>query len=622
MKKILFSTLLLSQITYTGWAAQPPVDLPPVDLPETLVTATRGKIAPHELATASTVYTREDIDRLQVKTLPDLLRGSLGVDIVQNGGYGQVTGLFMRGTETDHVLVLIDDIKVGSATVGTTPFELIPIDQIERVEIIRGPQSSLYGSEAIGGVIQIFTRKGDYGQRPKFTVQAGGGSFGTAHTAGDVSGQTGDTWYNLGVSHINSQGFNNRVNADPDNDGYQNTGLNARLGHRFNAHTDIEAFFLFSEGTTEYDADPVFGGSDNLEFTNHVVGIVGNTQVLDNWHSSLRLGQSRNDLDTFLRDGSFDSRFNTTRWNASWVNTVPLHDRHQAIIGADYRVDEVESGDLSPFHPGFDAYAETSRYDAGVFAELHSQPFEKHFINTSLRWDKNQAFGHFVTGAIGWRYHGPIGLSPFARFGNAFKAPTFNELYWPDTGFGGGNPHLKPEEAKTYEVGLAGDHGWLQWELRGYHTDAEQLIVGWPPVNAEKARIQGLESQITMDLWGWRNQLALNLLNPEDLQTGQRLIRRTDRSLTYDLSRSLGGFDLGLRVLAQGDRPDMNFSAFPASRVNVKGFVTVDLRAAYPINKNWSLDGKLNNLLNEDYQTVFGYFTPERNFFLSVRYAN
>ncbi len=622
MKKIIVSALLLSQTTAPAWAG-PATGQTAVTLPETVVTASRGTpLAPTELATAATVYTRQDIERLQVKTLPDLLKGSLGVDIAQTGGYGQVTSLFMRGAETDHVLVLVDGIKVGSITVGTTPFELIPIDQVERVEIIRGPQSGLYGSEAIGGVIQIFTRKGEHTRQPKFTLEAGGGSWDTAHTAGSVSGQAGNTWYNLGVSHLNSQGFNNRANADPDADGHQNTGLNARVGHRFNPNTDVEAFFLFSEGSTEFDAHPVFGGSDHSQFVNQVVGITGNTQVMEGWHSNLILGQSRNDLDTFLRDGRFDSRFNTTRWNASWLNTVQLHDRHRAVIGADYRLDTVDSGDLAAFSPGFNGYAETSRYDTGVFTELHSQPFERHFFNAALRWDKNQAFGHFVTGNVGWRYNSRIGISPFARFGNAFKAPTFNELYWPNTGFGGGNPNLKPEQAHTYEVGVAGDHNGLHWELRGYHTDAEQLIIGWPPVNAEKARIQGLESQISMDLWGWHNQLALNLLNPEDLQTGERLIRRFDRSLTYDVSRKLGDFNLGARVLAQGDRPDRDFNTFPAAPVTLKGFVTVDLRAAYAIDKRWSVDAKLNNLLDEHYQTVYGYHMPDRNFFLSMRYTH
>ena len=168
----------------------------PEDLPEMVVTATRSEIDKQSLSTAATIYTRADIERLQAKSIPDLLRGSTGVDITQTGGYGQLSSVFMRGTNSSHVLVLIDGIKVGSVTAGLTQFEFLPIDQIERVEIIRGPQSSLYGSEAIGGVIQIFTRKAkNDSQTPKVTLDAGGGSYYTSKTAGTVSGKINNSWY-------------------------------------------------------------------------------------------------------------------------------------------------------------------------------------------------------------------------------------------------------------------------------------------------------------------------------------------------------------------------------------------------------------------------------------------
>ncbi len=617
MQKILFSSLLLTHFS-TPLHAQSLADPQTVNLPDAVVTATRSNIAREELASGVTVYTRNDIDRLQVKTLPDLLKGTIGIDIAQNGGYGQPTGLFMRGTNTSHVLVLIDGIKVGSVTTGTTPFELIPVDQIERVEIIRGPQSSLYGSEAIGGVIQIFTRKGSYDDdKPHVTLDAGGGSYDTAHTSGTVSGKSGNNWYNLGVSHINSQGYDNTQNGDTDRDGYQNTGLNARVGHRFANNAEIEAFFMRSEGTNQYDNS--FGG-DNSEFVNQVIGLEGNIDVMDNWRSTLRLGQSHDDLDTLFSTGSLESRYNTTRWNASWLNQLQLSDAHQLTAGADYRLDEIESGDLDTYSPGFNTYSERTRYDVGVFTELHSRLLDNHFINASVRGDKNEAFGEYVTGNIGWRYNAIFGISPFASFGNAFKAPTFNELYWPNTGFGGGNPNLKPEESRTFEVGLAGNHDWLQWELRAYHTDVEQLISGWSPVNVDKARIEGIEAEINTDWLGWHQNLSLNLLDPIDLKTGQRLQRRTDKSLAFDLSRSLGAFDVGAKVLAQGDRPDMDYSAWPATRVNLHGFVTVDLRAAWHVNKNWMLSAKLNNLFDEVYQTANTYITPDRNFFVSIHY--
>ncbi|MDD2722817.1 MAG: TonB-dependent receptor [Methylovulum sp.] len=612
MQKIIANSVLLLIPISSLQAAQP------VNLPGVIVTATRTETLQNELAAGATVYTRQDIDRLQVKTLPDLFKGTLGLDIAQSGGYGQPTDLFLRGTNPGHVLVLIDGIKVGSATVGTTPYELLPMDQIERVEIIRGPQSSLYGSEAIGGVIQIFTRKGSHDdEKPQVSLQAGGGSYDTAHTAGTVSGKLGANWYNLGVSHIDSQGFNAKRNSDPDRDGYENTGVNARVGHRFANDAEIEAFFMRSQGTNDYDSS--FGGN-NSAFVNQVFGLTGKMDVLESWHTLLRLGRSNDDLDTFFPDGSFESRYNTTRWNASWLNQVQLSDAHQLTLGADYRFDEVESGDLDTFSPGFNTYSQRSRYDAGLFTELHSRLLDHHFLNASVRGDKNEAFGDYVTGNVGWRYNSAFGISPFASFGNAFKAPTFNELYWPDTGFGGGNPHLKPEESQSVEVGLAGDHGKFQWELRAYHTDVEQLISGWPPVNVNKARIEGIEAQISTDLFGWHHKLNLNLLDPVDVATGLRLQRRSDKSLSFDVSRSFGEFDVGGYVLAQGDRPDLDFSTFPVSRVNLPGFVTVDLRTAWHINKNWMLSGKLNNLLDEKYQTAYGYNTPDRNFFVSVHY--
>ncbi len=605
MQKFIFGSLLL-----TGFNAQIQAQDTVQNLPNMVVTATRTETAKNQLATAATVYTRKDIERLQAKTLPELLSGTTGIDITQNGGLGKTTSVFMRGTNSDHVLVLIDGIKVGSATLGTTPFEFIPIDQIERVEIIRGPQSSLYGSEAIGGVIQIFTRKGGQQDKPSITLDAGGGSYDTAKTSGTISGKLKNSWYSLGASHINTQGFNARQGTEPDKDGYYNTGLNARAGHRFDNNTEIEAFFMRTEGKTEYDGDP-----NKTEFVNQVVGTTASMDIVDNWRSTLRLGQSRDDGDNFAPDGSFSSKFNTTRWNATWLNQFDLSDDHQLVFGSDYRHDEVDSSDLDSFNTTFDSYKKPTRYDIGIFSELHSQPLDNHFINASLRGDKNETFGDYVTGNFGWRYNSAWGISPFASFGNAFKAPTFNELYWPDTGFGGGNPDLQPEQSTSFEAGLAGTHDWVQWEIRAYHTDIDNLIAGWPPKNVKKAQIDGLEAEISTQLLSWNSKLSMNLLSPKDRETNQRLDSRSDKTLAFDLSKSFGSIDIGGNILAQGDRS----SSFTG---RAAGYVTVDLRSAYHLNKNWMLSAKLNNLLDKQYQTINTYNTADRNFFVSIHYNN
>lgn len=609
MQKILFSSLMLASLD-SSFSAQAATADEIGNLSETVVTATRTETSKDELATAMTVYTRSVIERLQVKTLPELLRGTPGVDIVQSGGYGKDTNVYMRGTNADHVLVLIDGIKVGSVTTGTSPFQFMPINQIERVEIIRGPQSSLYGSEAIGGVIQIFTRKGGKQVKPNISLEAGAGSFDTSNTAGSVSGQWRDSWYSLGVSHFDSQGINAQQGIsvaqgfDPDRDGYNNTGLNARAGHRFGNGSEVEAFFIRAEGQTEID-NPSIAKTD---FINQTVGATAKADFNEVWRSTLRLGQSLDDADQFRHSGLFYSAFNTTRWNASWLNQLALHKDHQLTLGSDYRLDEIDSTTR---------YAETSRYDIGVFAELHSRIFEHNFINASLRWDENQALGDSLTGNMGWRFNWDYGLSAFASFGNAFKAPTFNQLYFP----GFGNAGLKPEKSTSFEAGLAGRHDWANWELRAYHTDIEDLIVftGTPITarNIGKAQIDGIEAEMSTELLGWNHKLSMGLLTPQDRQTNLRLPRRVTQTLSYDLSRSFGDFDIGGALLAQGDRFDN-----AANTDHLGGFVTADLRTAYRIDKNWMLSAKLNNMLDKQYQTVNTYNTFGRNFFFSIHYNN
>ncbi|MFZ4504496.1 MAG: TonB-dependent receptor domain-containing protein [Methylovulum sp.] len=619
MQKTLITASLLSSFYPTLYAPQAFSASSIINLPDVVITATRTSTPQNQLAAGVTVFTREDIEKSQVTNLPELFKGSLGVDIAQNGGLGQPTSLFLRGTNTDHVLVLIDGIKVGSVTAGTTPFEHISIDQIERIEIIRGPQSSLYGSEAIGGVIQLFTRKGSVDGTPHYTVSMGAGTYDTAKTSATVGGQTGNNWYNLGVSYLNSQGFTNQRNSDPDRDGYDNTGINARFGRHFNDHTELETFFLRTLGHTEYDSS--YGG-DHSAYVNQVLGITGKTQVMKAWQTTLRLGQSRDELDTFQANAAFENRFNSTRWNLSWLNELQLTDTHQLLVGTDYRVDEIESNDLDTYNTGFDTYQEQSRYDLGMFTELHSQLLTNHFVNTSVRWDKNQAFGDYVTGNIGWRYNSKLGINPFASFGNAFKAPTFNQLYWPNTGYGGGNPLLKPEESTSFEVGVTGEHSFLKWEVRAYHTEVEQLISNWPPINVGQARIEGIETQFTKSWLGYLGTLSLNLLDPVDAGTGQRLTRRADKMLSFDVSKSIRAVDVGVKVIAQGERTDLDFNTYPSTRLTLPGFVTADLRATWHFHKHWLINAKLNNVFNERYQTVYTYNTPDRNFFISLNFTH
>lgn len=612
MQKLLFGSLALAGLGLPGLAQATTAD-ELHDLPETVVTATRSEAARNELATATTVYTRNDIEQLQVRTLPELLNRTTGIDMTQNGGYGKTTSVFMRGTNSDHVLVLIDGIKAGSVTLGTTPFELIPLDQIERVEISRGPHSSLYGSEAIGGVIQIFTRKGQQNATPKIELNAGAGSFDTFQGSGAISGKRDNSWYSLSASHINSQGINARRTDNPDRDGYYNTGLNARVGHRFDNNAEIEAFYMRGEGRSDLD------GFQRLnEFAHQVTGLSGAMNITDDWRSTLRLGQSRDDSFNLANDVAFNSRFDSTRWNATWQNDIRLSDDHMLVFGSEYRMDETDSTT---------DYVKNERYDVGIFGQMQSRILDNHHVNASLRWDENEAFGDYVTGNVGWRYNWRYGLSAFGSFGNAFKAPSLNDLYYQDPWGSHGNPNLKPEESTSFEVGIAGDQDWANWQVRAYHTNIDNLII-WvtdrntfisTPLQTQKAQIDGIEAELSRDILGWHNKLGIQFLQPRDRNSNLRLIRRADTILTYDVSRSFGAFDVGGNVLARGNSFEEDWQG---ARSEVDGFATVDLRTAYHIDKHWTVSAKLNNLLDKDYQTVDTYNNFGRNFFFTVHYTN
>lgn len=615
MHKIIFSSLMLASAG-ASLTCQAETNAETDNLSEIVVTATRTETDKTELASAVTVITRSDIERRQVRTLPELLKGSTGLDVVQTGGYGQPASVYMRGAEASHILVLIDGIKAGSVTLGSTAFELIPVDQIERIEIIRGPQSSLYGSEAIGGVIQIFTRKGKQSEKPSISAQAGGGSYDTHQESGTISGRVQNSWYSLGASNLDSQGFGAKLTPpagpNPNGYGYRNTAVNAKAGHRFDNNAEVDAFFMRAEGTNQFDRFSAFFPQfdpNKREYVNQVVGTSLSMDILQNWRSNLRLGQTEDQQTSLLTSGAFSSRFNTTRWNASWLNQFSFNKNHQLTLGSDYRYDEVESSIR---------FNKTSRYDVGVFGELHSRIFDSHYVNASVRWDENQAFGNAVTGSLGWRFNWDHGLSVFANFGNAFKAPTFNDLYYP----GYGNANLQPETSISYETGLAGKHDWGNWELRAYHTEIDNLITPvsvagiYTATNIGKSQIEGIEAELSTQLLGWTNKLTGSLLDPRNLGTNNLLPRRSQQTFSYEVSRSFDAFDVGGSILAQAGRFDD-----VANTKRLGGFITLDLRTAYHIDKNWMLSAKLNNMLDKQYQVLNGFTTFGRNFFLTIHYS-
>ncbi|SFI29114.1 TonB-dependent vitamin B12 receptor [Nitrosomonas sp. Nm34] len=578
-----------------------------------IVTATRTAQTTEESLASVTVISRKDIERQQARSLEDLFRGVLGINVNNNGGPGKGTFLQMRGTESDHVLVLIDGIKAGSATSGTTAFENIPVEQIERIEIVRGPRSSLYGSEAIGGVIQIFTRKGvGEGIKPSFSF--GGGSYTTFNGSIGLSGGGKQGWFNMTVSGIGTSGFNACTGSatagcftdqpDPDRDGYRNVAGSARAGYRFQNGLEIEGNFMHSAGKTEFDgsfvnkaviAQQVFGGSARFS-------------PFDFWRVNIIAGRSRDDADNYLGK-VFMTRFDTTRDTITWQNNFMLHQNHQLTVGTDYQHDQVNSTE---------AFTVNSRGNWGVFAQYLAS-LAAHNVQLSLRHDDNQQFGSRVTGGAGWGYAITDKVRLIASFGSAFKAPTFNELFFP----GFGNANLRPEESRSFEFGVRGSPDWGNWSLNVYQTRIDELIAFdasiLAPANIDQARIQGLEAVLGTQIMGWQLNGNLTFLDPENrssgLNKGNILPRRAEQTFRLDIDRQFGRYRVGAMFLAEGERFDDI-----ANTRKLDSYVKFDLRAEYIMSKHWRLLGRIENLFNEHYETAAFFNQPGRNFFATLRY--
>jgi vitamin B12 transporter len=584
----------------------------PVAAAETVVvTATRTARTADQLLHPVTVIGRDDIERRQARSVQELLAGTPGMTISNNGGPGKASSMFLRGTESDHVLVLIDGVKAGSATLGATAFENLPVEEIDRIEVVRGPRSSLYGSEAIGGVVQIFTRRGEGPPRPRVSI--GAGSFGTTSASAGVSGGSERVWFNAGVSGESTDGFNacrgdpligGCFTVEPDDDGYDNRSGSLAAGYRLGGGGEVDFSFLRADGDAEFDGDfqnetdvlqRVFRGRLRLPLT-------------ERWESTLIAGRSNEDTDNF-KDGVFASRFDSERDSVTWQNDLYAGDAHVVTLGFDWLDDEIDSNE---------AFAVTSRDNEGVFGQYQGS-FGAHDVQLGARHDDNEQFGGHATGSVAWGYEIGGGRRLTASYGTAFRAPTFNELYFP----GFGNPDLEPEESDSVEIGLSGDGERGRWSLHLFRTAIDEMIAfdaaSSAPANIDEARIRGLEAVVGRTFGPWRVDAGLTLLDTENRSPGfdgNELPRRAGEVLRVDVDRRAGRFGVGVTVLYESDRFDDLGNTRP-----LDSYATVDLRGEWALTGTWLLGARIVNVFDEDYETAEFYNQAERSFFVTLRYA-
>ncbi|TXJ00643.1 MAG: TonB-dependent receptor [Aquabacterium sp.] len=578
-----------------------------------VVTATRQAVGVTELLSDVTVIERAELDQAGASTIEEVLSRQPGIQFASNGGPGALSSVFIRGTNSSHVVLLIDGMRAGSVTAGGVSWWRVPVSQIERIEIVRGPVSSLYGSDAIGGVIQIFTRGG---QGPlSVTADAGVGSQGTAALNAGLSGSQAGWRYALNVGRFRTSGINVKPTSpspmDADRDGFSSKSVTGRLSYELAKGHELGFSYFRSEGENQYDG---YGYAD-VDHRNQTrvssVSAFLNNRLSANWSSQLRLSRSTDDAGEYA-GATQSSRVHSSQTQLSWQNDVHTQ-VGTFLLGAERLEDDVDASST---------YVETSRAMNSLLAGWRGT-YRAHSLQANVRHDDSTQFGDQNTGSLayGYRFNPQWRLS--ATYGTGFKAPTFNDLYFPLECYGldcyGGNPALQPETSRNRETTLhfeqQGHHVSLTW----YLNQVDNLIVwGNTPENVAKARLEGLTLTYAGQLAGWNVQASYDYLDAKDQDTGERLAKRARHHAAVSLGRRVGPWEGRLEWQGSDRRVEYPYMS-PA--VKLSGYSLAHVYGAYHLNAEWSVFARVNNLFNRAHELTKGYATPGINTFIGVRYA-
>ncbi len=600
----------LSATAFSGWAQQ-------TDNNTMVVTASRFQQPVNTVLAPTTVVTREDIDRWQAKSLTDVMRRLPGVDISRSGGLGQLSSIYIRGSEAKHALILIDGIPFArSGIVNEIDIEQIPVALVQRIELIRGPRSAVYGSGAIGGVINIITRGGD----EKSQIGAGLGSKGYQEYSGTTRQRFGETLATLAGSYQTTKGFNVQPNSsypvDHDRDGYRNKSLWGGLEHKFN--DNLNGFFrgFGYSNNVDYDAGYV-DGSDKRQFYNqswdaglefnqgiYSSQLIANYQTLKdyNYASVYGLYGTGTSLD------SMEQRY------IQWGNNVVVG-QGSVSAGIDWKQERLISS--SPY--GTDPY---QRDNTGLYLTAQQQ-FGRVTLDASGREDHDDQFGWHGTWqtAAGWEF--VDGYRATLSYGTGFLAPSLGQQFGAGRFGIAANPNLKPEESKQWEAGLEGLTGPLNWRLSTYRHEIENLITysNTAYYNVKSATIKGVEWTGSVTTGIFSHSLTLEYLDARQDSNNEVLARRAKQKAKYQLDWTMYDFDVNIAYQYNGKRFDNATSSYNPEQRRLPSYSTVDLAVSYPVTSHLTVRGRIANLFDKEYETAYGYQTAGREYYLNGSYT-
>ena len=586
-------------------------------IPDTVVvTANRTPQRADEVIPDTVVITSEEIARAGAGSVADVLRRQRGIEISRNGGAGTNTTVFLRGANSNQVVVLVDGVRIGSATTGAAAWNAIPLSAVDHIEIVYGPLSSLYGADAIGGVVQIFTKKSD-GQ-PAFSASAGGGTYGTNKYDASVSGSTGGEHavsYALSGAHEESDGFSaTRPGAfgyNADDDGYTRNSVNGRVAWRLAEGHEIGAQVLQSRLNAQYDNGSSSFNAHNIQQLDSY-GVFLNDRFTSSWRSSLQVARSEDKLGSFTSTApTGTSQLNTRQDEFTWQNTFDLNgDTLQVLAG--HRKEQVLSSSVQNLN--------RTRITNSVAAAYELRR-GSHLLDLSARTDRSE-YGTKTTGAAGYGYEFTKDLRATASFGTSFRAPTFNELYYPNYGLASN----KPEQGRNAEAGVQYRVAGVDLQANYYRNRLTDMIVSVTPCpgrpsgscayNVDHALLEGLTLGADTRIGNLDLRASADLQNPRDETTGKQLARRARRHASFAADYTTGQVDTGVELQLSGRRFD------DAANVNrLGGYGLLNLYTTWHVTRDWSILVRVDNALDKHYELARNYGTAGRTWFAGIRYG-
>jgi vitamin B12 transporter len=574
---------------------------PEATLAETVVTANRSEQLLVDALPHTTVIARDVIERSQAVDLPTLLSSEAGFQFTQNGGRGTSSNLFLRGSASLGVLVLLDGVPMTKQdSTGSVSLEHIMLDQVERVEIVRGNVSAIYGSGAIGGVVQVFTRQGN--GKPAGFVQLEAGSYGTTRAAAGFSGQAGDTRFAVGVGAHRTDGFSSmdatqNPNENPDADGYRNTNYSLTLSHELAKGHRLGLRAQGSEGEFDFDgggsgtATDVFKGRNSTDSWS----LYSHNKFSSNWRSELTLSQGREKsvYDAKLTASPYDSEAVTRSRTVNWTNTVDMGN-WLATLGAENQLQAIDTDD------SYATRLNRERNVTALFAGL-SGTVGMHSVQVNVRQDNADGLGAQTTGYLGYGFNLTPTWKVIASTSTAFNLPPLGYLYDPFSG----NPQLKPETARSHELGLQWAQGGQVVRATVFSTRVSDMMLydfaTYSFNNVSDASNKGLEVSYSGKLAGADLRASLTQQDPVNEGTGGQMMRRAKTMASFGASLPWGAWTLGGDVRYTGERPDV-----PA-RPMLDAYTVANLTASYTLTPELALTARVDNLFDSQYQTAFGY---------------